>query len=588
MVCNIYINVKNHYSWRCTVVLSSQHLAKIYECRPFKTRNADEFDLSSVLDLFVDPTDGLKSPFDFENAIIKGRMGSGKTMYLRANYAYYLYTVVPCLLNNTDVILPIYIRLSDFQNIPSTIEIYNKIIIKIIQEMTTAYLNFKDTKKLANLHNGIQTLSLKTINQDEKIQRMLVELGKLTSDEYVEKSTKIFNGKLNLPMDFCNLSAEYNKQVEFQLKKKPNAGIEDLIAAYNTLLRPFNGSVLILIDEAGSINKSFFKEQEDVSMFETLMNQLRTLNFIRTKIAIYPQTYSDILLETRYGDAIILQEDIRNNKGYINFENRCISLIEKYIENFSAIKCKTEEIFDIETERMDVLEQLINASDGNMRRFVHLVDSTLHNAFKENHGMDKVMISHVYSALREDARSLEQLFSNTEIDFLDVLSSTCKARSTYKFRFPNKSIDLHRYINKSSEYNIIKLVEPGSGRKGTVYGFDYAYSIYKEIPTHNIKDTDRIDKQRSKETGQWINKITTIDDNIIEHSKIHKIEGKVDYVSEDNSGFIIGDDNNRYFFNKSMIIDNDKNKKIHIGTRMRFLPYAHNDSLFAYYTEILS
>jgi hypothetical protein len=60
--------------------LTSQQLLNLYECRPFKIRNADEYDLDIILDLFVDPTDGLVSPFDYENAIIKGRMGSGKTM----------------------------------------------------------------------------------------------------------------------------------------------------------------------------------------------------------------------------------------------------------------------------------------------------------------------------------------------------------------------------------------------------------------------------------------------------------------------------------------------------------------------------
>lgn len=69
-------------------------LSQIYYSRPFRTRNADEFDLENILDLFIDPTDGLIGPFDFANVIVKGKMGSGKTMYLRANYAYYLHTLV--------------------------------------------------------------------------------------------------------------------------------------------------------------------------------------------------------------------------------------------------------------------------------------------------------------------------------------------------------------------------------------------------------------------------------------------------------------------------------------------------------------
>lgn len=96
-------------------------LKNIYEKRPFQTRNADEFNLENILDLFVDPTDGLIGCFDYENTIVKGKMGSGKTMYLRANQAYYMYTLVPSLLNESEIILPIYIKLSDFQNLKKVI-----------------------------------------------------------------------------------------------------------------------------------------------------------------------------------------------------------------------------------------------------------------------------------------------------------------------------------------------------------------------------------------------------------------------------------------------------------------------------------
>ncbi len=74
--------------------------SELFLSRPFKTRNADEYDLEQVLNLFVNPIEGLTSPFDFENIIVKGRMGSGKTMYLRANHAYYLSGLVQSLLND--------------------------------------------------------------------------------------------------------------------------------------------------------------------------------------------------------------------------------------------------------------------------------------------------------------------------------------------------------------------------------------------------------------------------------------------------------------------------------------------------------
>lgn len=68
--------------------MTEKELENIYMARPFKIRNADEYDLENILDLFIDPTDGLVGPFEFSNSIIRGKMGSGKTMYLRANYAY--------------------------------------------------------------------------------------------------------------------------------------------------------------------------------------------------------------------------------------------------------------------------------------------------------------------------------------------------------------------------------------------------------------------------------------------------------------------------------------------------------------------
>lgn len=60
--------------------MTKDELKSIFISRPFKTRNADEYDLENVLDLFIDPTDGLVGPFDFSNSIIKGKMGSGKTI----------------------------------------------------------------------------------------------------------------------------------------------------------------------------------------------------------------------------------------------------------------------------------------------------------------------------------------------------------------------------------------------------------------------------------------------------------------------------------------------------------------------------
>ena len=43
--------------------MSEEQLIKVFTSRPFKTRNADEYELDNILDLFVDPTEGLIGPF---------------------------------------------------------------------------------------------------------------------------------------------------------------------------------------------------------------------------------------------------------------------------------------------------------------------------------------------------------------------------------------------------------------------------------------------------------------------------------------------------------------------------------------------
>ena len=172
-------------------------MIKIFKKRPFKTRNADEYNLSDILSLFVNPIVGLSSPLDFENSIVKGRMGSGKTMYLRANYAYYLYNLVPSILEDQELILPVFVWLSDFQHLKDPSEIYNALIIKIVEELSTIYLKLQDAKYMAVVHHGMKKIK-SDIYFDDKIETASKHLLKLGADEYIEKITNEFkaNGKM--------------------------------------------------------------------------------------------------------------------------------------------------------------------------------------------------------------------------------------------------------------------------------------------------------------------------------------------------------------------------------------------------------
>ncbi|TYS87712.1 hypothetical protein [Rossellomorea aquimaris] len=548
-------------------------LRNLYIKRPFKVRNADEFNLEQILDFFIDPTNGLSSPFDYENVIVKGRMGTGKTMYLRANHACYLYSLVPSLLRSEEIILPVYIKLSDFQHINNPTDIYNAFIIKLIEEISSVFLHLQDGEKLANLHNGITTLPLSTVGSDHKLAKILNELRKLNADEYVEKIQKDINYSGKAKPNFFELSAQYKEGKVVELKQNRHPGIADVNHVYNTLLKDVNGKILLLIDEAGSVNKAFFKQEEgEPSLFEVLMNQLRTLDYVRTKVAVYPHSTADILNETRYGDIVWLQEDITSNVGYNSFREKTLELVERYISSSMDEELKYDFLFSLSSEEGDLFEQLINASNGNARRFVQLLDQSLNVAYNLNKGSEEVKIAHVKIALREHAKSMESLFSEVDKDFLNNLAKTCKSRGTYRFQYPSKSLPLSKYVNKSEEYNVLNIIDNGTGRKGTTYAFDYAYCLYFDIPTHYLSGSERIDRTRSRKNGEWIKKVTKISDVLLEHTSFPgKIEGRVVWVREDK-GFIKGDDDIDYFFEQSFVIIDDREKVLFHEKRVRFIP----------------
>lgn len=118
---------------------------------------------------------------------------------------------------------------------------------------------------------------------------------------------------------------------------------------------------------------------------------------------------------------------------------------------------------------------------------------------------------------------------------------------------------------------------------------DYAYCIYKDIPTHYLKNTERLDKNRRRETGEIIKKITKITDTLIEQAVIPgKIEGIITFVSsEKNSAYLTAENGRDYFFMKNDVIEDDRCKTLMASKPVRFVPVERNNHLFAEAVEIL-
>ena len=320
------------------------------------------------------------------------------------------------------------------------------------------------------------------------------------------------------------------------------------------------------------------------------MNQLRTAAFIRTKIAIYPNSYQDILTETRYGDVIPLEDHIKDRDGYKEFREKTYHLIQNYInpeETDSPIKA--EDLFEINVKKDygDCIEQLINASNGNMRRLIQLLDASMEVAYEEHNRANKIKLKHVTETLKRHARDTEDRYTEPEREFLQNLVKACKSRSTYKFEFPNMSFSLNKYTYRSQEYNLINVVLIGTGRKSTIYAFDYSFCVANEIPTHYELGSEKINRERSLANGIWVPRIAKITDKVIEQASItSKIDGFIDYQLL-SKGFIKGDDGQQYFFSVDDIIEEDKNKDLVLGRRVRFIPFRYLETNISKAIEVL-
>lgn len=565
-------------------------MRKIYERRPFRIRNADEFDLKQILSLFVSPLTGLNSPFDFENNIVKGRMGSGKTMFLRANLAYSLYNLVPRIIEKSELVLPVFIRLSDFQHIKEPSKIYNAIIIKIVEELSSIYLHLQDAQKMAKIHQGIQVLP-NFLLSDAKLSNTLGQLTRLGSEEYVERISSEFGAAGGVKAKFLELSAKYKSEYLEEFKKKANPGVKDIEEAYKNLIEDQEGKILLLVDEAGSLDRNFFKGADNDSFFEILMNQFRTASYIRTKIAIYPNSYQDILTETRYGDVVKLEENIFDPDGYKDFRKKSISLITNYLSvDEDEDYITASKIFELKGKEGfgDCLEQLINGSDGNLRRLIQLLDTVMNVAYLDHKGDGKIDLGHAMSALKDHSHQTEDLYTQPDQEFLSSITQTCKTRGTYKFQFPNMSIALNKFTSRLQEHNLIKIIEIGTGSRGNTYAFDYCYCLANDIPTHHIDKSEKISKDRSLQNGKWITRTARISEELLKHASIaSKITGFIDFVSED-AGFIKGLDELQYYFAKTYIIEEDKEKPLYNGKEVRFIPVIFGDkNLMAQCIEVL-
>lgn len=493
--------------------MDKDDLKKIYLAKPFEIKNADEYDSDSILDLFINSTDRINEPFAYSNSIIKGKSGSGKTMFLRASYQYFLCILAPALMSGKNIILPIYIRMSDFQNLRNPEQIYFAAIVKIVEEIVGVRKYLESKEALGILNTRAHQLEVDWIKNPEH-KEILEKLQKSTAEEYTKSITRNNTAKGKIRAAFLEIYADYNEKVVTEIKHTNRPDITLIDDAYRVLLEPYKGKILILFDGINALDKSFFAASTDSkSYFEMLMDQLLRRNYIRTKIAVYPHSFADILRGSRFGNIVELGLSVVDNcDQYKAFMETTVLLIEKYVKNICNINCKAEDIFEIAEGKQLLIEQLVNASNGNMRRLVHIIDSSMELAYDRNHGEERVTVEDVLKALKIQGKEIEPPLGEWEEADLRKLVWQCCSAKTNKFILPREYTINTRYISESEEENIIQIIGTDSSGNNLKYCFDYAYCVYKDIPTHFKKGTEQVDSTRSGLSGVPIEKVAVIEE----------------------------------------------------------------------------
>ena len=190
--------------------MDKDDLKKIYIAEPFKTRNAEKYDSSSIWNLFIESKGNDCDPFKIKNLIIKGEKGSGKTMFLRINYEYFL--------RNIDAgVLPVYINMSDFQDISDPEQIYRDVIIRIAKEIVELIKIYTDKGYLKK--------------ENEKLDIISNLIEKLTFHECTQSVSRNNNRTGGVQIPWMNVGVDYSESTTTEIKhiNKPRIDVFDLI-----------------------------------------------------------------------------------------------------------------------------------------------------------------------------------------------------------------------------------------------------------------------------------------------------------------------------------------------------------------------
>jgi hypothetical protein len=111
--------------------------------------------------------------------------------------------------------------------------------------------------------------------------------------------------------------------------------------------------------------------------------------------------------------------------------------------------------------------------------------------------------------------------------------------------------------------------------------------VERDIPTHVLRGTEKIDKSRSISSGSWATRVAAISEELVNQANIPKEEGTIVHWIGDKGGFVKSDAGTEYYFNAGFLIEGHRSTVPVMGQRVRFYPAKVEDSPYAFMVEFI-
>jgi hypothetical protein len=291
--------------------------------------------------------------------------------------------------------------------------------------------------------------------------------------------------------------------------------------------------------------------------FMRWMNILRTSGPYLTRIAVYPNDVADCLNEDRFGTMVNLEYDVRTENDYLAFRDYAVQIVNKYLRSVALDRENPPTINDlmiVTEESNDALEQLIYAADGTSRRFLSLLDRCLNLTITPKNADVSCALekSDIFNVIREFSNNLLSGYNRSDQELAESIAKACRKQVTFRFRFPGFSGALNTLHSSRQELNVVKVVEAGSGRRGSIYEFTYPYCILMDIHTHYLSETRKVCISRDRVAGEWISVVTTVERNQLD---VFKESGRLaGTISELDGEYVVihGFDDQSYYSDEAI------------------------------------